>query len=127
MMKRPNKDDPGTAGEIRGDLVNIANQLANLDRTVGLLANRLHVRVEDDEFPSLKNWGEIQTEIRLDAVPILGSADLTKIRDTVRAIKWGLDAVFRDIGVIRAHMDAVANDAMLRDEFKGYLAPRKKD
>jgi len=110
---------PATLGEVKQEIVRLADQLARLDQSVRTLADRLQA----GESAPRTTWDELVSRAKsLARYDHLPEADhLTAVREVVSALRWAMHDVLNELNLIRAHMDAVANDAYLRDEFKAWL------
>lgn len=117
---------PASLEDIRDALGKLAREVGNLQRSVQGLRSRLRDEPDENEGKPITSPESLVEAVRLlmDLIDVrrpITPADLKGIRDGVLAVHWGLDDVHRDIGHIRANMDAVANDAELSDEFKSWL------
>jgi len=115
-----NPPQPATMADVRDAMLKLARSVDSVRTSIDSMCGRLKVQSDSERTPPSgalwsalfegRNW------------PDDLKAELTEIRNWVRAMDHGMDDIFADVRVIRAHMDAVANNAYLRDEFKGLLS-----
>lgn len=118
-MRNQNGNTTATYAEVLAAIHKLNNDTASLQRAVNVLSSRLRAdvtRPEEGEPISVSEAVDVILAISKDR----GKQELTTLRDAVVGFRMLFDNMQRDISMIRAHMDAVANDAELSDEYKRY-------
>lgn len=122
----PQYQGPATESDLRAALLKLARSIDSATRAIDSLRARLKIEQREHEEGEKQIGVQGSYALALDALLEKPAPELNSIRNWVVAMDYGMDDVLADIRIIRAHMDVIANDAYLRDEFKRWLAPKKK-